>query len=371
MRLLIFFLLVVSANLNLHAQATKNVTISGKIFRPTDTLVLLKPFEDVRYQGTKIPVSADSTFSHSFSVGVIEEYQLVFLSDFKNGGWRPVNFFTDTDQITFKLFSLDQAANNETHGSEFTDRKNEFMKGLEELWYPEYIKLQEQAKSGVSDSRLKILNDSLVAEMIIWKHETLMDYPDEIGLSNHYDDLNNYQGDIDLLHPVLKRHNEYWLSKPRINSTSDVIADLYFTKVEKILGKKFTDFYLLDSKGDSSLLSKEITDDGFILLDLWSPWCGPCIYKSKLVVEDLDKLRANSVTVIGVMGGIPTMEKFAMDMERFKYPWSVYPEVKDKQSIWQKYGYSNAGGGQVLINGSGVVIAIDPSVDEILALTNK
>jgi PAS domain-containing protein len=47
----------------------------------------------------------------------------------------------------------------------------------------------------------------------------------------------------------------------------------------------------------------------------------------------------------------------------------VYPEVSDAQKIWRKYGFESGGGGQILINGDGIIVAVNPSVEEILSLT--
>lgn len=368
------FLLTLSSILILSvstaAQVNKTITISGKTFRPVDTLVLLKPFEDIRYNGLKIPVAADSTFRATFTVDCVEEYELIFLSEFKNGGWRSVAFFTDAKRITFELYDMQRSDSSKVYGSPLTDQKAAFNDKLMERWHPEFLKFEEKAKSGASPSALKTLEDSLVVAMTVWRQETSENYPPEIALSNYYETLTNYQ-ENERLKPILKNHHNYWLEQPRINATSDVIADLYFAKVEKLTGKPFPDFHLLDGTGDSTLLSQELSEDGFLLLDLWSPWCGPCIKKSKTALENLDKLQANDVKVIGVMGGIDTSEKFTSGKSRFTYPWPVYPEVQNHQKIWQRYGFSYSGGGQVLIDGQGIILAINPSVDDMLVLTKQ
>lgn len=370
MKPLFTYLIVLALSLSAFAQGSKNITITGKIFRPADTLVLLQVFEDVRYQGIKIPTQEDSLFSASFAVDGIEEYKLVFLNDHKNGGWRPIRFFTDAESIQFELYDLPNADKTRVNGSYLTDKSVDFKEAVMERWYPEFMKLEEMQKAGESMDVLKHIQDSLMVQMTIWQQKVLNDYPDEVALSEYYHSLDNYH-DNTLLAPVLKSWHEYWTNKPWVNSTSDVIADLYQTNVEKIVNSKFQDFRLYGSNGEGELLSSKFTEDGFVLLDLWAPWCSPCIKKSRNVLNNLDAIQSNAVKVIGVIGGVPTMEKYEADKLRFPYPWPVYPEVDDAQKIWQKYGFENGGGGQVLINGSGMIVAINPSVEEILSLTGN
>lgn len=47
----------------LKAQDTNTILLKGKIFnKDTDTLLLLKSFQDTRYQGIEIPINPDNTF---------------------------------------------------------------------------------------------------------------------------------------------------------------------------------------------------------------------------------------------------------------------------------------------------------------------
>ena len=365
-----FFIIITAIVMSLgaFAQETNTITITGKIFRPADTLVLLKVHEDVRYRGVKIPTGKDSLFSASFEAEGIEEYMLIFLSDFKNGGWRRIRFFTDSENIRFELYDLPNADRNKIFGSDLTDKSVAFKQAVMDRWYPSFMELDKKQEAGIGMDELKRIADSLTVEMTEWQHNELRDYPDEIALSEYHDLLESYRENA-LLTPIMKGYHEYWTKKPRINSTSDVIADLYYTNVENLVDKKFWDFRLYDSNGEGELLSSVFTEDGFVLLDLWSPWCSPCIKKSKNVLNNLEAIRANGVNVIGVIGGVPTMKKYEADKRRFPYPWPVYPEVSDAQKIWQKYGFESGGGGQILINGDGIIVAVNPSVEEILSLT--
>ena len=52
-------------------------------------------------------------------------------------------------------------------------------------------------------------------------------------------------------------------------------------------------------------------------------------------------------------------------LKKYNYPWTSYLEISDENKIWEKYGISNGGGAQYLIDRTGLIIAVNPSLDEI------
>ena len=52
------------------------------------------------------------------------------------------------------------------------------------------------------------------------------------------------------------------------------------------------------------------------------------------------------------------MDKAQSSIDKYNYPWKTYIEISDKNRIWEKYGISNSGGAQFLINKDGIIVAI-------------
>ncbi len=40
-------------------------------------------------------------------------------------------------------------------------------------------------------------------------------------------------------------------------------------------------------------------------------------------------------------------------------------EINNQNKIWEKYNLSNSGGGVFVVNNQGIILAIDPSIEEI------
>ena len=361
-------LLLILLGAGLRAQAPRNVTLTGKVHRSPDTILLLKHYENPSYEGIKIAVRPDSTFDYTLAENTVEEYVMIFMSDYRRNGYRQVPFFTDADTLHFTLYPQARMDQNRIEGSRYTELSAAYRDSMTARWYPEVMAFEEKIREGMDPATEKAMADSLVAEMFKWSEPALAGYPAEVALSIYYRDLEDYRPN-NWLRPLLAERQSYWTNQARVNTTSDRIKELYAAKLNGIVGQPFQDFYLYTEPSDSVLLSAVQANARYILLDLWSPWCEPCIRKSRKLAEYLPAIEANGVSVIGVMGGIPTEEKYRQGMAQFTYDWPVYPEIDRKQSIWGKYGLERAGGGQFLIDTDGTILAVDPSIEEVLGRT--
>ena len=53
------------------------------------------------------------------------------------------------------------------------------------------------------------------------------------------------------------------------------------------------------------------------------------------------------------------------------YPWLKLIELNDTNQIWTKYRIPNAAGGTFLVNAEGIILAINPTVEEIESILQK
>ena len=55
-------------------------------------------------------------------------------------------------------------------------------------------------------------------------------------------------------------------------------------------------------------------------------------------------------------------------MDKEQWPWLNLIELDRQNKIWEKYNVMNGGGGMFLIDGSGEILAVDPTAEEVEAI---
>ncbi|MBC6993576.1 redoxin domain-containing protein [Neolewinella lacunae] len=366
LRLVGLLLLTVASSTVALAQANRMVSISGKSFTAPDTLVLIKPYEDLRYNGVKIPVNEDSTFHYTFNEETSARYELIYLSEFKMNLWREFLFFADEENIRFDLYDRDNRESSLVEGSEYTTLWRHFVKIRESTWMPVFMSAMEQA-SGLPEVQARYKRDSLNRELVLWEFYFVKEYPTEIEMAVLYDNVRSHKENR-LLQEDFARQYEYLKAKSTDADLLLQIKNSLRSANNALIGKPFSDFFLLLPESDSLRLSKIIPQHKYTIIDMWSPWCSPCIKKSRLLESNYQWMKENGMEVIGIIGGIENEEKYKDAAENFKYPWKNYSEVSDHQSLWSRYGFDYGGGGQVLINRDGTVEAINPSIEDLKRL---
>ena len=131
-----------------------------------------------------------------------------------------------------------------------------------------------------------------------------------------------------------------------------------------LVGKKFTDFEAPDLSGKILKLSEKINEK-VALLDLWATWCGPCIARTKTMLSLYDEYKDKGFTMVGVAGEFKNSKNLLTFLEREKWPWLQLLELDRQNNIWQKYGVDNAGGAMFLIDENGLILAKDPTAEEV------
>lgn len=362
-------MIIIINSYSVMSQSSRTISLTGYSHEGLDTLILIRRHEDIRYQGTKIPISSDSTFNFTFDQDSIERFELIYLSEFKDGGWRSVDFFNDGDNINFEIYDRKNRGNSVINGSLLTDSFKDFNQIAEDKWMPVFMREMKSA-SLLSEEQASYKRDSLKREFFLWKTNYLQNYPKAIKLATFYDDVSSNEGNYLLREDIMN----YYLEM-KAKYSKDYLLGIINNKINSsdsgLSGKKFIDFYLIDNQKDSVLLSTQIEEFNYTLIDMWSPWCGPCIKKSRTVQDHYEWLNENSIGVVGVIGGVATIEKYNIAKNKFIYPWKVYSEISNHQSLWSLYGFDYSGGGQVLIDKDGTIVAINASVEEIKELIDK
>jgi len=373
---------LIVALLNSCAQPAEEIAfviLEGKIVdRESKTLILKKSTENAKYQGIEIPISDSGNFRYEMKKPeFIEEYELVFMDEHQKGVWRPIPFFPESDTIQFELYPMNRFDENQIRGSELSKRMKQLELGYSSTFESVYGKyyfqidslsrLENDNKQEIESLNNKI--DSLNNEVISWKLAELSGNAD----------LFSYIRFIELL----KQMSEYQFPTERLDETLSIFKNRYpdhpYTTLSDNLlggikniqvGGSYIDFVASDSSGNEVIIST-LLNNRITLIDLWAPWCGPCIKKSQEVQKVYSEINPLGFDVVGVVGGIKNEDQYFNAIRKYNYPWNVLFELQDVNRIWEKYNISNSGGSQFLINEKGKIIAINPSIEQIKEAIGK
>ena len=338
-----------------------------------DTLILTKSLEDFRYHGTEIPVRNNHTAEYTLSHEFIEEYVLAYKSDLSKGMWKNIVFFPNSTQIEFSLYPSEQYEQNTITGDLLGERKrsyqfsfgSQFMEAGNNIFSAFFQ--SEEGSEKWQDAKVRL--DSINRAVLQYHYEYLKDDTSILGLNEYVELLNNADQMMipaDVFKEYHGHHTRRNFDHPLLERANNLYTALSSIKT----GGNFVDITIKTLDDKSINLSRLIDGQKFVLLDLWAPWCGPCIRKSKLVKESYDTL-TDKLEVIGVIGGVNKKELAIDALKKYNYPWTSYLEISDENKIWEKYGISNGGGAQYLIDRTGLIIAVNPSLDEIATFLDQ
>ncbi len=359
----------------------KTCYLTGKVInRDSKTLILLKQTEDFRYSGIEIPIDSLGRFNYMMNFQFIEEYKLIFKDEPRKGTWNPILFFPDNDKIEFTLYPMDEADSNKIKGSELSLKENAINQKLMDKYYDRYVFWEQKMDSLMSINETNSICYNTVSDSLkaIGQEITLFEFQCAVkeqvniyGFSKllkilriqndrrniAIDSLKKY---CDIFQKQFPNHPYKELSKYRLDGLTNM-------KV----GGNYVDFTAKDSIGNSVILSNLITKNKLTLIDLWSPWCGPCIRGSQKNVPIYEEFQDSGFAIIGVVGGIKNQEQFLNAIKKHDYPWIQLSEINDENKIWEKYNISYSGGSKFLVDNTGEIIAINPEPEEIKKLIMK
>jgi len=407
--LVICFGLIISAC----TQKEKTCVITGKVInRPQSThLRLSKSFVDLRSKTAVLIPIVDNTFTHEIKFKDIEAFSLVFEDEFIKGAMRPITFFATNDTVSMTLFPVEEYEKNSINGGienqqfiehekkkmdEIIDktkpindslhalqRTNKFhsqiMKDLfeklkntekQEDKFKMYNQINELYKSreGLSPAarKLSAQNDSI---MKIIQDKELEFIRNNISISTYYSLIQailntEYFPDIfnfDELNVLQVRYAAKFKNHPYTNYSNEVLWRFANMKP----GGNYYDVTLPDLNGKEYKLSEEIKGK-YAFIDIWAPWCGPCISKSREMKPVFEEYKNKDFTVIGIASKYQEVSDVEKLLEKDKYPWITLIDKPELDSrINEHYGIEMAGGGCVLVDKAGKIVLVNPSVEEV------
>ena len=375
MKQLVIIILTIFLFTNCNSNKEKTCYLTGKVInRDSKTLVLLKQTEDSRYSGIEIPIDKSGNFNYNMNFQFVEAYKLIFKDELLRGIWRPILFFPDNDTIEFTLFPIEETDSNKIVGSKLSLKENAIHQKLMKNYYDKYVSWEQKMDSlmRINETGSDYYNAIYDSIKAIGQEISLFEFrcavKEQVNIYGYSKLLRILRTEKDrrlIAIDSLKKYCDLFLEEFPSHPYNEV-AQFRLDGLTNIkVGGDCVDFTAQDSIGNSFTLSEIISKNRFTLLDLWAPWCGPCIRKSQKVVPIYEEFKENGFEVVGVVGGINTKEKYLEAVEKHKYPWLLIAEVNDENKLWEKYCISGGGGGQFLIDNKGKILAISPSPDDL------
>lgn len=382
--------------------------ISGTIHsEETKSIILVKPGQDWRFDDViEIPV-VNGKFYYQTALEHPEAVHL-FLGEVKEkGGGRYMPLFLENEKIELELFSEEEFDKNKVKGGKLNAEYARFKeeaekmfgkrrKGLEDslsylqenqqyhspemnavldklkqaesqdekiIYYKQIEDLQNEKRDKLPEAkRLHAQLEHLSREYKALQQNYIHEHPTLVSYSFFIQNLIFNKKEVD---PLTARITYKNLVKNNPGHPYNTLALDMINAIDNILvGKHFTDLEAPDLAGNTIQLSDKIKGK-VALLDLWATWCGPCIARTKTMRPLYDEFKDKGFTIVGIAGEFKNTKNLLTFLEREKWPWLQLLELDRQNNIWQKYGVDNAGGAMFLIDENGLILAKDPTAEEV------
>ena len=323
------------------SQTKKELELNGKLINvDTKSVYLVQLGQDTRFDNIlEIPV-VNGKFQYKASIENTIVVELCLPESVKNGAYRVLPVFLENEKINLTIYP-----------------ENEFDNNIVEGGY-----LNQKYKTYKNESKL-LFNSKEYLQLLEWEQKTYI--PNNPNIISYYLFLNQLiyfkeNTKVDLL-----KKNYEILSKANPNHQYNKLAKNLIQSIEQIkVGNKYIDFSAPDLNGNNIKLSSLI-EGKITILDLWATWCSPCISKSRKLIPIFNEYKDKGLTIIGVAGEFKNTERLNQVLKKEKWDWINLIELDRKNSIWELYGVDNGGGGIFLINEKGIIISINPTIEEI------
>ena len=337
---LISFLLILFL-LNCSSEKKKFLQLNGKVVgTDSKSIMLIKLNQDTRFDSIiEIPI-INGKFHYESELQNPEAVNLAFAESVRKGMYRPMPLFLENEKMDLTIFTEEEFDKNIVKGGNLNFKYKNYKEKVDSLF-----------------------NSKDWEKQLKWEQEHYI--PQNPNLVSYYlflEQLKYLDGNINM--DVIK-NNYNKLSESNPNHPYNELASNLINAIDNIkIGKKYTDFSAPDLNGNEIKLSEKINGK-VALLDLWATWCGPCIAKSRTMVPLYNEYKDKGFTIIGVAGEFKNTDRLVKFLEKEKWEWTNLVELDRQNNIWQKYGVDGGGGGIFLIDENGIILAKDPTADEV------
>lgn len=391
----------------LQAQALKTFILKGQIVDRIDDDLLIRKPTDHFSNVTEIIKVDQGIFTHRLEGEPGTVRYLVFDDEMQRGYFKPIHFFLDQDTIRFTLYPEDNMGENTIAGgnlnADFIAFNQQFAQLFEtqyEELYAErdrldsagmyystafmtlinslndadidqkivvYKQIEDMQKTGEDlteeGQRLQQLVVALQHDAIEWRYKYIQDHPSEMAFTLLIEDVMFKKEDQVVLGKTAATYGQYAAIFPD-HPYVETVGEMLLGVLGLTVGGQLIDFEAPDLRGVEHRLSDLLTEE-IMLIDFWGSWCGPCIAKTRTMVPLFQEFKDSGFGVVGIAREFKSTSALEKALERESFDWLNLVDLDDNQGIWQKYGMSNAAGMILLASKDGIILAVNPTAEEV------
>jgi thiol-disulfide isomerase/thioredoxin len=349
---------LIACNSNKKNKSNETIIFGSVIDKKIDSLRLIK-FIDIQNNilnlGEVIKVDENGEFFHKIYDESPEMYHLIYERELKKGRWNPIEFFNDNDSIEFKL-NKENIINGGKLNKEFKDYNN---------------KIETYFKPKIEQAETKESQEKLSKDFINYRYDYINKNESEFSYYMLFEDILYNSNNPIIDKELIKNYVKKYKTKFPEHIYSKVIDNKLLALNELGKGDMYISFSANDIKNRIIDISDIIYKNKITIIDLWAPWCAPCISKSKRLIPFYESYKNKGIEIIGVIGRIDSHKKYEQTYNKFKYPWKVLSEINNENNIWDKYRLKTEAGGIFVLDKNGIILSKNPTNIELERIINE
>lgn len=326
----------------LDIQIDPGLDITGKIF-------FLEDNEDFEFQSSKglayiisrptdHPQHLELCIEQSFGV----ECQYLFVS---------------TDTLTIKIITEDSQWKYRTEVSSSEQlRLKAAAADFYEVRGDQSMQIRTRDSVYMDSIITQVLPDIRRAELKAYQVLKNRDYSNSIKAFILFDIFHRSYEDMSTYIPISDTEIAYFKQEVNAlleNGPATYDLELLAQKLEMLLqeGKRFHDDLLIDNDGSPVVLGDVLSNNDYVLINIWVEFCGPCRKFNKEIAENYESLRAQDIQIVNVNADYfsknwlaAATEDNIQGLNLYTAPYSVFFHYYNPENLFpQKYLYNRKG----------------------------